>query len=133
MADFAWKDGDSFLAQLTSYCSTFCTVTVFIPLPLPAPTDLTSESAGLVTSHLKVGMATPHLWMSHLTLALSLVQGLCLMSFGCLSEGFQSISRERRQRVTESTQSHLPLLPLSSFQLASLHEPDAQSPIGAGT
>lgn len=42
--DFAWKDGDGFLAWLASHSSTCCRGNVFMALPLPAPADLTSES-----------------------------------------------------------------------------------------
>lgn len=43
--DFAWKDGDGFLAWLASHSSTCCRGNVFMARPLPAPADLTSESA----------------------------------------------------------------------------------------
>ena len=130
MVNFAWKDGDSFLAWLTFYRASSCMGTVFMSLPLPAPTGLTSESAGLAYTSCDSGHGHfPALDVTPLICTCpSIGVVFYVLPVSVLRDSKVFPEREGGVVPTLTRLTSCILLP-SSLQLASLHDPGAWSPM----
>lgn len=121
--DFVWKDGNSFLTWLTSYCSIYSGM-VLMPLPLPVPTYLWVSCPGHTLSTGGLGH------FSFLDVIPFPSTGIMSYIFWVLVLRDSKIvpGMSVRGRAEGYSYNSLPslLLPLPSLLLARLHEPGPQ-------